>query len=75
VSDHNKPCSDVETEILAALRANGGSYSNAYQMIVRDLGRAWAHGYRCLDNLERQGRIEIIRHAQGKPTEIRLVNR
>lgn len=67
----DKSC--VETEILAALRLNGGEYSSAYRLIVHELGRAWAHGYRCLDNLERQGYISLERHDPPSPTVIRLV--
>ncbi len=69
----DKQASNVEAEIMAALHASGGTYSSAYALIVRDLGRAWAHGYRCLDNLERRGLITMERKEPPHPTVIRLV--
>jgi hypothetical protein len=69
----DKQQTNVEDEIIAALVASGGSYPCAYELIVRDLGRAWAHGYRCLDNLERRGMITMERQAPPRPIVIRLV--
>jgi hypothetical protein len=68
-----EPKSIVEAEIIAALKASGGTYSNAYSLIVRDLGRAWSHGYRCLDNLERRGLITVEHGGPHRPTVIHLV--
>lgn len=65
--------STVEAEIIAALQASGGTYSSAYRLIVRDLNRAWAHGYRCLDNLERRGLITMEHGTPPRPTVIHLV--
>ena len=66
--------SAVEAEILEALRAHNGTYTNAFRLIVCDLGRAWANGHRCLGRLEQQGRIQVERRTPPRPVVIRLVN-
>ncbi len=68
----HKRKSQVESEVIAALSAKGGSATSAYQLIVIDLGRSWYHGWRCLGNLERRGVITCERNAP-KPMVIRLV--
>lgn len=65
--------SKVELEILNELTTRGGSCKSAYALITRDLGRAWAHGYRCLADLERRGLIRIDRQAPPRPMTISLV--
>lgn len=61
----------VEKEIIAYL-ACGTYQAGAYDLIVRKLGRAWWHGYRCLRNLERRGVI-VIERQPHKPHQLSLV--
>jgi uncharacterized membrane protein len=64
--------SEVKREIIRHLRANGGTSTNANDLICGQLKRAWCHGYRTLTDMEREGLVTIQRNGRGRPMVITL---
>lgn len=65
------PLSVTEHEILNHIRARCGCATNAYDLIVRQIGRDWRWGYRCIRRLESRGMVKITK--TGKELTIQVV--
>lgn len=65
------PLSVTEREILRHIAARCGCATNAYDLIVRQIGRDWRWGYRCIRRLESRGMVTITK--SGKELTIRVV--